>query len=117
MLHNESTLRRKQDMARLPKSDQQSALGAVRDIVRDERFEAPPTRNLTARTGATTSTMYAAFGDKRGLLLRALDHCLARLCEKMSRLEANSSPTQAIPGFSEPLANASTTTRAARSGA
>jgi TetR/AcrR family transcriptional repressor of nem operon len=103
-------------MARLRKSDEQSALGDARNIVRAEHFEAPPTRNLTARTGATTSSTYAAFGDKRGLLLRALDHCLARLCEKMSRLEANSSPTQAIPGFFEPLANASTTTRAVRRG-
>jgi TetR/AcrR family transcriptional repressor of nem operon len=45
--------------------------------------------------------MYGAFGDKRGLFHRALDHYLVRLREKMSRLEATMSPGGAITGFFE----------------
>src|SRR5690349_3248315 len=81
--------------------DDQAVLAAAGDIFWARGYEATSTRDLTAQTGLTPSSMYAAFGDKRGLFRRALDHYLGRLREKMSRLEATLTPAQAITGFFE----------------
>jgi len=88
-------------MARPRAFDEQAVLDAVSDLFWAKGYEATSTRDLTAHTGLTPSSMYAAFGDKRGLFLRALDHYLARLREKISRLETTVTPAQAITGFFE----------------
>jgi TetR/AcrR family transcriptional repressor of nem operon len=88
-------------MARPREFDEQAVLDAASDIFWTKGYEATSTRDLTARTGLTPSSMYAAFGDKRGLFRRALDHYLGRLREKMAHLEATASPGQAITGFFE----------------
>ena len=47
-----------------------------------------------------TVALYTAFGDKRTLFRRALEHYVEeKLRDKMARLEANLSPAQAITGF------------------
>ncbi|HTH99056.1 MAG TPA: TetR/AcrR family transcriptional regulator [Stellaceae bacterium] len=76
-------------------------LDAASDIFWAKGFEATSTRELTARTGLTPSSIYAAFGDKRGLFRCALDHYLTRLREKMAMLETSVTPAQAITGFFE----------------
>jgi TetR/AcrR family transcriptional regulator, transcriptional repressor for nem operon len=88
-------------MARPREFDERAVLDAASDIFWTKGYEATSIRDLTARTGLTPSSMYAAFGDKRGLFLRALDHYLARLREKMAHLEATASPGRAITGFFE----------------
>jgi TetR/AcrR family transcriptional repressor of nem operon len=88
-------------MARPRRFDEQAVLDAASDIFWTKGYEATSTRDLTVRTGLTPSSMYAAFGDKRGLFRRALDHYLGRLREKMAHLEATCSPGQAITGFFE----------------
>jgi TetR/AcrR family transcriptional repressor of nem operon len=86
-------------MARPREFDEQAVLDAASDIFWAKGFEATSTRDLSARTGLTPSSIYAAFGDKRGLFRRSLDHYLARLRRKMTHLEAMVSPGQAITGF------------------
>lgn len=88
-------------MARRREFDEHAVLDAASDIFWTKGYEATSTRDLTARTGLPPSSMYAAFGDKRGLFRRALDHYLSRLREKMARLEASTSPGEAITGFFE----------------
>lgn len=88
-------------MARPREFDEQAVLDAAADLFWARGYEATSTRDLTARTGLTPSSMYAAFGDKRGLFRRALDHYLGRLRQKMTRLEATCSPGEAITGFFE----------------
>ncbi|MGY4197326.1 TetR/AcrR family transcriptional regulator [Bradyrhizobium sp. USDA 4520] len=88
-------------MARPREFDEAEVLDAASDIFWAKGYEATSTRDLTARTGLTSSSLYAAFGDKRGLFRRALEHYLGRLREKMARLEATCSPGQAITGFFE----------------
>jgi TetR/AcrR family transcriptional repressor of nem operon len=88
-------------MARPREFDEQAVLEAACDIFWTKGYEATSTRDLTARTGLTPSSMYAAFGDKRGLFRCALDHYLGRLREKTRHLEATVSPAHAITGFFE----------------
>jgi len=88
-------------MARPREFDEQAVLDAASDVFWSKGYDATSTRDLAARTGLTPSSMYAAFGDKRGLFCRALDHYLDRLRAKMSSLEAAAAPAQAITGFFE----------------
>lgn len=86
-------------MARPRGFDEQQVLQAASDLFWTKGYEATSTRDLSARTGLPPSSMYGAFGDKRGLFLRSLDHYLDRLRSKMARLGAGSSPAAAITGF------------------
>jgi len=86
-------------MARPREFDEQAVLDAASDIFWTKGYEATSTRDLSARTGLTPSSMYMAFGDKRGLFRRALEYYLGRLREKMAYLAALPSPGQAITGF------------------
>jgi TetR/AcrR family transcriptional repressor of nem operon len=88
-------------MARPREFDEQAVLDAASDLFWTRGFEATSTRDLTARTGLTPSSLYAAFKDKRGMFRRALDHYLRRLREKMALLDGTCSPGQAITGFFE----------------
>ena len=88
-------------MARPREFNERAVLDAASDIFWTKGYEATSTRDLTERTGLTPSSMYAAFGDKRGLFRRALDHYLARLRAKMAHLEATAAPGQAITAFFE----------------
>jgi TetR/AcrR family transcriptional regulator, transcriptional repressor for nem operon len=63
-------------------------------------YEATSTRDLVKSTGLTQPSLYNAFGDKRALYLRALEHYLDHtLRERISRLERSVSPAQAITLF------------------
>jgi TetR/AcrR family transcriptional repressor of nem operon len=86
-------------MARPREFDEQAVLDAASDIFWTKGYEATSTRDLMHETGLTPSSMYAAFGDKRGLFRRALAHYLNRLRAKMAHLEATASPGEAITGF------------------
>jgi len=86
-------------MARPREFDEPAVLEAATDLFWTNGFEATSTRDLCARTGLTPSSMYAAFGDKRRLYRRTLQHYLERLRDKMDRLEEALAPGAAITGF------------------
>ena len=79
-------------MARPREFDEQAVLDAASDVFWAKGYEATSTRDLSAKTGLRPSSIYAAFGDKRRMFLRALDHYLGRLREKMTSLPASASP-------------------------
>ncbi len=87
-------------MARPREFDEVKVLEAAGAVFWAKGFEATSTRDLTECTGLTQSSIYAAFGDKRGIFLRSLRHYLdSILLERMVRLETKKSPGQAIVGF------------------
>jgi len=88
-------------MARPRQFDEEAVLDAASDLFWAKGFEATSTRDLTESTGLTPSSIYAAFGDKRGLFRCALDHYLTRLRRKMTTLESTMPPGQAITSFFE----------------
>ncbi|WP_024513063.1 TetR/AcrR family transcriptional regulator [Bradyrhizobium sp. ARR65] len=88
-------------MARPREFDEQAVLDAASEVFWANGYEATSTRDLSARTGLTPSSICAAFGDKRRMFRRALDHYLGRLREKMTALKETRSPGEAITGFFE----------------
>src|SRR6185312_10353403 len=93
-------LSRRWPMARPRAFDEAQVLGAAADVFWAKGYEATSTRDLSAVTGLTTSSIYAAFGDKRELFHRALDHYLTQtLRANIARLEQGASPSRAIADF------------------
>ncbi|CAB3733108.1 TetR/AcrR family transcriptional regulator [Paraburkholderia rhynchosiae] len=87
-------------MARPRGFDEQEVLEAASATFWLKGYEATSTRDLVRSTGLTQPSLYNAFGDKRGLYLRALEHYLdCSLRERMRRLETALPPSQAITGF------------------
>jgi len=86
-------------MARPRKFDMQHVLEAACNLFWEKGYEATSTRDLSEITSLTPSSIYAAFGDKRGLFLAALEHYLLRLKAKMARLESVGEPGLAITLF------------------
>jgi len=87
-------------MARPREFDEVKVLEAAGAVFWAKGFEATTTRDLTDCTGLTQSSIYAAFGDKRGIFLRSLRHYLdSILLERIVRLETTKSPGEAIVGF------------------
>jgi TetR/AcrR family transcriptional repressor of nem operon len=57
-------------------------------------------RDLVILTGLTQPSLYNAFGDKRALFRRALEHYLDRtLRERIARIESELAPAAAITAF------------------
>jgi TetR/AcrR family transcriptional repressor of nem operon len=87
-------------VARPRKFDEATVLELAGDVFWAKGYEATSTRDLTECTGLTQSSIYAAFGDKRGLFLRALEHYLEHaLRARIASLEATMSPDKAIATF------------------
>lgn len=87
-------------MARPRGFDESEVLEAASAAFWSKGYEATSTRDLVRSTGLTQPSLYNAFGDKRGLYLRALDHYLERtLRERIGRLESTVSPAQSITVF------------------
>lgn len=87
-------------MGRPREFDEVKVLEAAGDVFWARGYEATSTRDLTECTGLTQSSIYAAFGDKRGIFLRSLRHYLdSILRERIARLEATKPPGQAIAAF------------------
>jgi TetR/AcrR family transcriptional repressor of nem operon len=63
-------------------------------------YEATSVRDLAEEMGLAGASLYNAFGDKRALYRRALDHYLQQsVHERVRRLEATKAPLPAIGGF------------------
>ncbi|WP_027800969.1 TetR/AcrR family transcriptional regulator [Paraburkholderia dilworthii] len=87
-------------MARPRGFDEREVLEAASATFWLKGYEATSTRDLVKSTGLTQPSLYNAFGDKRGLYLRALEHYLdCTLRERITRFESTMPPAQAITGF------------------
>ncbi|BCQ25935.1 TetR family transcriptional regulator [Caballeronia sp. NK8] len=87
-------------MARPRNFDEDSVLDAVADAFWTHGYDGTSTRDLVQYTGLTQPSLYNAFGDKRALFLRALDHYLDHtLRERIQRLESSMTPGRAIAAF------------------
>lgn len=87
-------------MARPREFQEEKVLEAAGNAFWRRGYEATSTRDLSAVTGLTASSLYAAFGDKRTLFRRAFDRYLDQtLHDRMTRLGAMPSPAQAITTF------------------
>ncbi|WP_343207717.1 TetR/AcrR family transcriptional regulator [Ancylobacter oerskovii] len=86
-------------MARPREFDEQVVLDALVHCFWSRGYEATSVRDLIERTGLTGASLYNAFGDKRALYRRALDHYVeAGTADRIRRCEAME-PLQAIRAF------------------
>jgi TetR/AcrR family transcriptional repressor of nem operon len=87
-------------MGRPREFDETEVLAAAIDCFWEHGYEATSTRELADRMGLTGASLYNAFGDKRTLYRRALDHYIeTRFAERVRRLEGGLPPRQAIGAF------------------
>lgn len=87
-------------MARPRQFDETHVLERAVDVFWAKGYEATTTRDLTQMMGLTHASLYNAFGDKRALFLRTLDHYLDQtLRERIDRLEEAYSPAAAVRQF------------------
>jgi TetR/AcrR family transcriptional regulator, transcriptional repressor for nem operon len=87
-------------MARPREFDEQEVLEAASDAFWAQGYEGTSTRDLVKATGLTQPSLYNAFGDKRGLYRRALEHYLEHtLRERIVRLETSLPPGRAVSAF------------------
>lgn len=78
-------------------------------------YEATSTRELAEKMGLTGASLYNAFGDKRSLYRRALDHYLQQsVHERVRRLEATKKPLPAMRAFFDEIIERSVTDRQRR---
>lgn len=61
-------------MPRVREFDKQEALEQALDLFWRQGYEATSVRDLTSSLGISSSSLYAAFGDKRAIYLQALAH-------------------------------------------
>lgn len=87
-------------MARPKAFDETVALEAAMGCFWEHGYAATSVRDLTDRMGIAGPSLYNAFGDKRALFVRALEHyCDVLTRERIDRLEATSAPENRIPQF------------------
>ncbi|MFM0646061.1 TetR/AcrR family transcriptional regulator [Paraburkholderia bryophila] len=87
-------------MARPRGFDEYEVLEAASAAFWSKGYEATSTRDLAKSTGLTQPSLYNAFGDKRGLYLRALEHYLEHtLRERINRLETTMTAAQRVTMF------------------
>lgn len=87
-------------MGRPRQFDEENVLDAAAQIFWAKGYEATSTRELSDATELTPASMYNAFGDKRGLFLRAMDHYLnSTLHDRIARSECLPSAAEALTHF------------------
>ncbi len=75
-------------MARPREFDEETVLEAAVQCFWSRGFEATSVRNLIEKTGLTSASLYNAFGDKRALYQKALDHYVERgIADRIQRCE------------------------------
>jgi TetR/AcrR family transcriptional repressor of nem operon len=90
-------------MARPREFDEAAVLDAAALCFWKQGYEATTVRDLVAQTGITAASLYNAFGDKRALYQKALDHYIeASVADRIRRCEALP-PRQAIEAFLEDI--------------
>jgi len=87
-------------MARPREFDETAVLDAAVQCFWSRGYEATSVRDLADGMGITGASLYNAFGDKRGLFRRALNHYLDQsVRERIARLEGSLPPGKAISAF------------------
>ncbi|EEA04507.1 transcriptional regulator, TetR family [Burkholderia sp. H160] len=87
-------------MARPREFDETVALDAAVQCFWTRGCEATSVRDLAESMGITCASLYNAFGDKRSLYRRALDHYVERsFGDRVGRFEGHLAPRQAIDAF------------------
>jgi TetR/AcrR family transcriptional repressor of nem operon len=83
------------EMARPREFDEELVLDAAVQCFWNRGYDATSVRDLVEKTGITSASLYNAFGDKRALYQRALDHYVEesvadriRRCEELAPREA-----------------------------
>ena len=90
-------------MARPREFEESTVLNAAVLCFWRQGYEATSVRDLVARTGITAASLYNAFGDKRALYQKALDHYVeASIADRIRRCEVLP-PRQAIEAFFEDI--------------
>ena len=87
-------------MARPREFNEEQVLEAAGDAFWARGYEGTSTRELVRVTGLTQPSLYNAFGDKRGLFLRAFKYYVDHnLWQRIARLESTLTPGAAIAAF------------------
>lgn len=87
-------------MARPREFDEREVLDAAVQCFWERGYEATSVRELAERMGITGASLYNAFGDKRSLYRRALDHYVkASFGDRVGRFEGKLPPRAAIEAF------------------
>lgn len=87
-------------MGRPREFDEAEVLAAAIDCFWERGYEATSIRELADRMGLTGASLYNAFGDKRTLYRRALNHYIeTTFADRVRRLEGKLSPPKAISAF------------------
>jgi TetR/AcrR family transcriptional repressor of nem operon len=98
-------------MARPREFDEGAVLDAAVLCFWKQGYEATSVKDLVAQTGITAASLYNAFGDKRALYQRALDHYVeASTADRIQRCEVLP-PLQAIEEFFAEIVKRSLTDR------
>jgi len=80
-------------MARPREFDETAVLEAAVQCFWARGYEATSVRDLAESMGITSASLYNAFGDKRSLYRRALDHYIAQsFADRVGRLEGHLPP-------------------------
>lgn len=86
-------------MARPREFDEETVLDAAVQCFWDRGYEATSVRDLIDRTGLTGASLYNAFGDKRALYQKALEHYVdGSIVDRIKRCE-RMAPREAIEAF------------------
>lgn len=87
-------------MARPREFDKDEVLDAAMLHFWQFGFEATSIKDLAGEMGMSVASIYNAFGDKRALFHRALDHYVDRSFEdRLSRMEGHLAPREALETF------------------
>jgi TetR/AcrR family transcriptional regulator, transcriptional repressor for nem operon len=102
-------------MARPREFDEAAALDAAMRCFWARGYEATSIRELADQMGITGASLYNAFGDKRTLYRRALEHYLEQsVRERVGRLESSLPPLATIRAFFDEIIRRSVTDRERR---
>jgi TetR/AcrR family transcriptional repressor of nem operon len=89
-------------MARPREFDEAAVLDAAVQCFWTRGYEATSVRDLAGKMGITGASLYNAFGDKRSLFKRSLDHYVGQsFAERVGRFEKELAPRRAIGAFFE----------------
>ncbi len=88
-------------MARPREFDEGAVLDSAVLCFWSRGYEATSVRDLVEKTGLTAASLYNAFGDKRAIYQKALEHYLERSLDDHIRLFEDLSPRDAIAAFFE----------------
>lgn len=102
-------------MARPREFDETTVLNAAVKKFWLHGYEATSVRDLASLMGLTGASFYNAFGDKRALYQRSLDHYLDQsVRERIERLESSLPPRDAIVAFLQEIIERSLTDKQRR---